>query len=90
MTVPVVRRVERPSGAAPAVPARQEWLVELCIPVEADSPAEAAARFWEHVRELGPAELPAFVSPVGDELALRPYVLGAEVNLDPEEEDEDV
>jgi hypothetical protein len=37
--------------------------------------------------ELGPRELPTFVSPSGDELAMQAFVLGAEANQDPEEDD---
>ena len=40
------------------------------------------------MQELGPRELPAFVSPSHDELAMQAYVLGAEANQDPEEDDE--
>jgi hypothetical protein len=36
---------------------------------------------------LGPRELPAYVSPTGNELAMQAYLLGAEANLDPEEDD---
>jgi len=32
-------------------------------------------------------ELPAFVWPYGDELAMQAFVLGEETNLDPEEDD---
>ena len=39
------------------------------------------------MQELGPRELPAFVSPAGDELAMQAFVLGAEANQDPEEDD---
>ncbi len=73
-----------PPGSGPA---RREWLVALYLPIEAGSAGEAVGAFWEYVRDLGPAELPAFVSPVDDELAMRPYLLGEEVNLDPEEEE---
>jgi hypothetical protein len=65
---------------------RRTWLVSLDLPVEATTPAEAVRQFWSYVLELGPAELPAFVSPSGDELAMQAFVLGAEVNLDPEED----
>ncbi|MGC5018695.1 hypothetical protein [Micromonospora sp. DT47] len=68
-------------------PLRRTWLVSLDLPIEADSPAEAVRLFWSYVRELGPAELPAFVSPSGDELAMQAFVLGAEANQDPEEDD---
>ena len=43
--------------------------------------------FWSYVQELGPRELPAFVSPYGDELAMQAFVLGVEANQDPEEDD---
>ena len=35
----------------------------------------------------GSGELPAFVSPSGDELAMQAFVLGVEANQDPEEDD---
>ncbi|QOC93819.1 hypothetical protein [Micromonospora craniellae] len=66
---------------------RRTWLVSLDLPIEADSPAEAVRLFWAYVQELGPRELPAFVSPSGDELAMQAFVLGAEANQDPEEDD---
>jgi hypothetical protein len=66
---------------------RRTWLVSLDLPIEAASPAEAVRQFWSYVLELGPAELPAFVSPSGDELAMQAFVLGEEANLDPEEDD---
>ncbi len=65
----------------------RNWLVSVAIPVEADSPAEAVREFWGYVGELGPKELPAFVSPSGDELAMQAYVLDAAAHLDPEEDD---
>jgi hypothetical protein len=65
------------------------WLVSVDLPIEADSPAEAVRQFWTYVMELGPSELPAFVWPSGQELAMQAYVLGAEANLDPEEDDEE-
>ncbi|MEH0843289.1 hypothetical protein V6U81_12975 [Micromonospora sp. CPCC 205711] len=68
-------------------PPRRTWLVSLDLPIEADSRAEAVRIFWSYVQELGPAELPAFVSPSGDELAMQAFVLGAEANQDPEEDD---
>ena len=68
---------------------RTTWMVSLDLPIEASSPAEAVRVFWTYVMELGPRELPAFVSPAGDELAMQAFVLGEEANLDPEEEDED-
>lgn len=77
-----------PDSAAVTAPLR-DYLVSVPISVEATSPAEAARLYWAYVRELGPAELPAFVSPYGDELAMRAYVLGEVHEMDPEEEDED-
>jgi hypothetical protein len=68
-------------------PQRRSWLVSLDLPIEAESPAEAVRLFWAYVQELGPRELPAFVSPSGDELAMQAFVLGEEANQDPEEED---
>ena len=62
------------------------WFVSVALPIEAQSPAEATAEFWRYVQQLGPAQLPAFVWPLGDELAMRAYVQGEEVNLDPEED----
>lgn len=67
--------------------ARRSWLVSLDLPIEAASAAEAVRLFWAYVQELGPRELPAFVSPSGDELAMQAFVLGAEANQDPEEDD---
>jgi hypothetical protein len=40
------------------------------------------------VAELGPGELPAFVWPSGDELAMQAFVLGTEANQDPEEDED--
>ncbi|MER7002079.1 hypothetical protein ABT297_03400 [Dactylosporangium sp. NPDC000555] len=65
---------------------KRTWLVSVDMPIEAASPGEAVRAFWSYVRELGPAELPAFVWPAGDELAMQAYVLGAEANQDPEED----
>lgn len=72
--------------AEPA-PARQTWLVSLDLPIEASSAAEAVRQFWTYVADLGPRELPTFVSPAGDELAMQAMVAGVEVNLDPEEDE---
>jgi hypothetical protein len=66
---------------------RRTWLVSVDLPIEATTPAEAVRLFWSYVAELGPAELPAFVSPAGNELAMQAFVLGEEANLDPEEDD---
>jgi hypothetical protein len=63
-----------------------DWLVSLDLPIEAASPAEAVRAFWSYVVELGPSELPVFVTPADDELSMHAYVLGEETNLDPEEE----
>ena len=63
------------------------WLVSLDLPIEAPTPAEAVQQFWHYIRELGPAELPIFVSPSDDELAMQALLDGHPVNLDPEEED---
>lgn len=68
--------------------AKREWLVGLYLPIEAASPAEAVRAFWTYTLQLGPRELPAFVSPLGDELSMQAYVLGELANLDPEEEDD--
>jgi hypothetical protein len=68
-------------------PDRREWRVSLDLPIEAASPAEAVRLFWAYVQELGPRELPAFVAPADDELAMQAFVLGVEANQDPEEED---
>ncbi len=81
---------QTPGVAAPeaaADPARQTWLVSLDLPIEATSAAEAVRQFWTYVAELGPRELPTFVSPAGDELAMQAMVAGVEVNLDPEEDE---
>jgi hypothetical protein len=65
------------------------WLVSLDLPIEAASPAEAVRQFWAYVNQLGPNELPVFVAPANDELAMRAYVLGEPVNLDPEEDEDE-
>ncbi len=67
---------------------QRPWLVSVAMPIEADSPADAVRQFWSYVAELGPAELPAFVWPSGDELAMQAFVLGAEANQDPEEDED--
>ena len=71
---------------APAVDNRT-WLVSLDLPIEAPTPAEAVRLFWSYVMELGPRELPTYVAPSDDELAMQAFVLGEEANQDPEEED---
>ena len=81
---------QRLAARVGAGPDRQTWLVSLDLPIEAATPADAVRQFWSYVLELGPAELPTFVSPSGDELAMQAFVLGEQANLDPEEdEDED-
>ena len=67
---------------------REEWFVSVALPIEAASRAEAVREFWSYVEKLGPRELPAFVWPKGNELAMQAYVLGVETNLDPEEDDD--
>jgi hypothetical protein len=62
-----------------------EWQVELCLPIEAASPADAVRSFWTYINELGPSELPVFVAPIGDELALTPYVHSDPAIFDPDE-----
>jgi len=66
---------------------RPTWLVSLDLPIEAATPAEAVNLFWAYVRELGPDQLPTFVSPSGDELSMQAMLGGEPVNLDPEEDD---
>jgi hypothetical protein len=75
------------AGRAGPVPVdTSQWFVSVALPIEAGSRAEAVREFWTHVAKLGPRELPAYVWPQGDELALQAYLLGEETNLDPEEE----
>ena len=71
--------------AGPAAPVRT-WLVGVDLPIEAESRAEAVRRYWSYLRDLGPGELPAYVAPVDDELAMQAYLLGMEAPLDPEED----
>jgi len=75
------------AGRVGPAPDRCTWLVSLDLPIEAATPAEAVRLFWSYAQELGPRELPVFVSPAGDELAMQAFVLGAEANQDPEEDD---
>jgi hypothetical protein len=65
---------------------KQTWLVSVALPIEAATQAEAVRTFWAYMAELGPEQLPTFVSPTSDELAMRAFVLGEPVNLDPEED----
>nr|WP_248293660.1 hypothetical protein [Actinoplanes sp. TBRC 11911] len=85
----VFRAVAARVGGEPPLAGRTEWLVSVALPIEAGTPAEAVRQFWSHVREMGPAELPTYVWPSGDELAMQVFVLGEEANQDPEEEDEE-
>jgi hypothetical protein len=73
----------------PALAQRKTWLVSVAMPIEAGTPADAVRQFWSNVQEMGPAELPTYVWPSGDELAMQAFVLGEEANQDPEEEDEE-
>ena len=77
------------AGVPAARPGRPAWLVSVALPIEADTPADAVRQFWSHVLELGPAELPTYVWPSGDELAMQAFVLGEQANQDPEEEDDE-
>ncbi|HEY7177229.1 MAG TPA: hypothetical protein VH442_20125 [Micromonosporaceae bacterium] len=88
---PVVREISAAAWSAAAAPLDSSddtryWLVSVDLPIEAPSAAEAVRQFWSYVTELGPSELPAFVSPADDELAMQAMVAGVEVNLDPEDE----
>ena len=76
----------RGAGRAGSLPA---WLVSVALPIEARTSAAAVRQFWSHVLELGPAELPTYVWPSGDELAMQAFVLGEEANQDPEEDETD-
>jgi hypothetical protein len=68
---------------------RSVWFVSVALPIEAASRAEAVREFWTYLEKLGPRELPAYVWPLGDELAMQAFVLGAVTNLDPEEDGDD-
>ncbi len=72
----------------PGAAGRTEWFVSVALPIEAPTRAEAVREFWTYVDRLGPRELPAYVWPRGDELAMQAFVLGAVTNLDPEEDDD--
>jgi hypothetical protein len=75
------------AGRIGPAPKRRDWLVSLHLPIEAASSAEAVRLFWSYLQELGPRELPTFVSPSGDELAMQTFVLGVEASQDPEGDD---
>jgi hypothetical protein len=64
------------------------WFVSVALPIEAATRADAVREFWTYVDKLGPQELPAYVWPLGDELAMQAYVLGAVTNLDPEKDED--
>ena len=83
----VFRRLAAALGARPEQ--RRSWLVSVALPIEAATPSEAVRQFWSHLLTLGPGELPTYVWPSGDELAMQAFVLGGESNQDPEEGDED-
>ena len=85
---PVFRRFAAALAGEPG-PGTPTWLVSLALPIEAANPADAVRQFWTHVAELGPKELPAYVWPSGDELAMQAFVLGEEANQDPEEDEDD-
>jgi hypothetical protein len=81
-------RVAASIGAEHRVDAdKRTWLVSVDLPIEAVSPAEAVREFWTYVLQLGPGELPAYVWPTGEELAMQAYLLGEVANQDPEEGD---
>lgn len=82
------RRLAAALAGRPGPGARPSWLVSVALPIEAETPADAVRQFWSHVLELGPAELPAYVWPSGDELAMQSFVLGERANQDPEEDDD--
>lgn len=74
------------AGRLPDPTRTSEWLVSVAIPIEAGSPGDAVRQFWGYVRDLGPQELPAYVSPRDDELSMQAFVLGVPTNQDPEED----
>jgi hypothetical protein len=76
------RAVARPAGAGGG---NRAWLVSLDLPIEAATAAEAVRTFWTYAFRLGPQELPTFVSPADDELAMQPYLLDTPTTLDPED-----
>ncbi len=89
LSVDVFERMARLVGADRRIDAdKAEWFVSVALPIEASSPAEAVREFWTYVDKLGPRELPAFVWPRSDELAMQAFVLGTEANLDPEADDD--
>jgi len=88
LTADVYDSVTAGIGAERRVDAdKRTWLVSVDLPIEAVSPAEAVREFWTYVRQLGPGELPAYVWPTGEELAMQAYVLGDVTSDDPEDDD---
>jgi hypothetical protein len=85
ISAPAYQRLAQLVGTDRA-PSRAAWLVSLALPIEAPAPGEAVREFWSYVDKLGPRELPVFVCPVGDELAMQAYVLGEPTDLDPEQD----
>jgi hypothetical protein len=75
-------------ATAEAGEGRSVWFVSVALPIEAMNRAEAVREFWTYLDKLGPRELPAYVWPLGDELAMQAFVLGSVANLDPEEDDD--
>src|SRR6185369_5269921 len=71
-----------------AAGARRSWLVSVDLPIEAATPADAVRQYWSYLRELGPQELPAYVSPTENQLAMQAFVFGDEANQGPEESDD--
>src|SRR5262245_2288449 len=60
------------------------WQVSVHLPIDAANAAAAVREFWTYVEHLGPQELPTFVHPRDNELAMRAYVDGRPANLDPD------
>jgi hypothetical protein len=87
-TAQFIRVAALVTASAEAGAGRSVWFVSLALPIEAGTPAEAVREFWSYVDKLGPRELPAYVWPLGDELAMQAFVLGAVTNLDPEPDDD--
>ncbi len=65
---------------------KQQWLVSLALPIEADTPEGAVREFWRYHNEIAPAELPAYVWPPEDELSMKAFVEGGPAPLDPEDD----
>ncbi|MGE5827190.1 MAG: hypothetical protein ACM30G_02355 [Micromonosporaceae bacterium] len=87
LSEPAYRRLIATAGRGHPELAR--WQVSIALPIEAGSAGEAVREFWSYVSQLGPRELPAFVWPAADELAMQAFVLGALTSLDPEEDEPD-